>query len=224
MRSPHCEDEGPSVTYHLPTKITIPSRNDEQIVEVAKIAFQPKFYYKCVPVLNPYVYRLADMANSSKHVLLPGEATMYQEGDFVGRMAMPLVAIGEEFTVGFGVDPQLQVQRRMTDKSKATQGGNQVLKYEYRILVNSFKSEKVKMQVWDRLPHAESETAGISLVKSTPELSKDEMYLREKRVGNLLRWDIEVAPGMANEKALAINYEFKIELDRQMAISGFSSK
>ena len=216
--------EGPSVTYHLATKITVPSRHDEQVVEVAKIDFQPKFYYKCVPVLNPYVYRLADVVNTSKHILLPGEATMYQEGDFVGRLALPLVAIGEEFTVGFGVDPQLQVQRRMIDKSKTTQGGNQVLKYDYRILINSFKNEKVKMQVWDRLPMAESETAGISLVKSTPELSKDDMYLREKRVNNLLRWDVEVAPGMNNEKALAINYEFRLELDRQMAISGFISR
>ena len=60
--------------------------------------------------------------------------------DFVGRMNLPLVAIGEQFTAGFGVDPQLQVQRRLVEKARSTQGGNQVLKYEYRILVNSYKS------------------------------------------------------------------------------------
>src|SRR5207247_1975287 len=104
-----------------------------------------------------HVYRLADLTNRSKYVLLPGEATMYEGTDFVGQMTLPLVAIGEQFTVGFGVDPQLQVQRQMIDKSKTTQGGNQALRYEYRILVNSYKKEPVRLQVWDRLPHAESE-------------------------------------------------------------------
>ena len=87
----------------------------------------PEYYYKAVPVLTPHVYRLADLINKSNYVLLPGEATMYQGTDFVGRMNLPLVAIGEQFTVGFGVDPQLQVQRQMIDKTRTTQGGNQVL-------------------------------------------------------------------------------------------------
>ena len=133
--------DGPSVTYHLPNKLTVPSRNDEQDIEVAKLKLAPKYYYKTVPVLNTHVYRLADLVNKSEHILLPGEATMYQGTDFVGRMPMPLVAIGEEFTAGFGVDTQLQVQRQMIDQTRSTQGGNQVLKYDYRILVSSFKSQ-----------------------------------------------------------------------------------
>ena len=59
-------------------------------------------------MLTSHLYRLADLANSSDYVLLPGEATMYVGSDFVGRMNLPLVAIGEKYTVGFGVDPQLQ--------------------------------------------------------------------------------------------------------------------
>src|SRR6185369_15427866 len=82
--------DGPSVTYHLPNKLTVPSRGDEQVVEVVKLKLAPKYYYKTVPVLNTRVYRLADLCNKSEHVLLPGEATMYQGSDFVGRMPMPL--------------------------------------------------------------------------------------------------------------------------------------
>jgi uncharacterized protein (TIGR02231 family) len=212
--------EGPSVSYHLKSRMTIPSRNDEQVIEVAKLNFEPKYYYKAVPVLNRHVYRLADLANKSNYVLLPGEATMYQGTDFVGRMTMPLVAVGEEFTAGFGVDPQLQIQRQMLDKVKTMRGGNQVLKYEYRILVNSYKTEPVKLQLWDRLPHAETEAVGVTLVKATPGLSKDALYERENRPSNLLRWDLDVEPNTSGERALAINYEFRLELDRNMAISG----
>ena len=100
----------------------------------------------------------------------------------------------------------------------------QVLKYEYRILVSSFKSQPVKLQVWDRLPKGENESVGVVLLKSTPELCTDGIYLRESRPNNLLRWDAEVPANCNGEKAFAINYEFRMELDRQMAITGFLSK
>jgi hypothetical protein len=217
--------DGPSVTYHLPNRYSVPSRTDEQVVEVAKFSLQPKYYYKAVPVLSKSVFRLADLINKSSMVLLPGEATMYQGNDFVGRMTLPLVAVGEEFTAGFGVDPQLQIQRQLMDKTKTTQGGNQVMKYEYRILINSYKSEKVALQVWDRLPLAhETESVGVSLLKASPELSKDALYLRESRPYNLLRWDLEIDPSMNGEKAMIISYDFRLELDKQMVINTFFSR
>jgi uncharacterized protein (TIGR02231 family) len=215
--------EGPTVAYHLSTRLSVPSRSEEQVLEVARLDLAPSYYYKAVPLLTSQVYRLADLVNHSKYILLPGDATMYIGSDFVGQMSLPLVAVGEQFTAGFGVDPQLQVQRQMTDKSRTTQGGNELLRYEYRILVSSYKGERVKLQVWDRLPHAEKETVGVHLVRAAPEISTDAVYLREQRPSNLLRWDVTVEPGRHGEKALAINYEFKLELDRNMAISSFQT-
>jgi hypothetical protein len=217
-------NDGPSVSYHLPNKLTVPSRGDEQVIEVVKLNLAPKFYYKTVPVLNSRVYRLADLVNKSENILLPGEATMYQGTDFVGRMPMPLVAVGEEFTAGFGVDTQLQVQRQMIDQTRTTAGGNQVLKYDYRILLSSFKNHPVQVQVWDRLPKGETESVGVILTKTSPELCSDGLYQRESRPNNLLRWDVEVPANRNGEKAVPITYEFRMELDRQMAITGFVSK
>src|SRR5262249_34575543 len=154
-------NEGPSVTYHLRSRLTVPSRNDQQLIEVARIETKPDYYYKAVPILTSHVYRLADLSNKSEYVLLPGEATMYVGSDFVGRMNLPLVAIGERYTVGFGVDPQLQVSRSMVKKTRTVQGGNQVHNYDYRITVASYKSEAVKVQVWDRLPRAEAEAVAV---------------------------------------------------------------
>jgi hypothetical protein len=217
-------NEGPSVTFHLASKLTIPNRNDEQVIEVARIDLAPEYFYKAVPVLTTHVYKQANMTNKSKFVLLPGEATMYNDKDFVGRMSMPLVAIGETFTVGFGAEPQIQVQRQLTDKKRSMQGGNQILNYEYRILVNSFKPERVKLQVWDRLPQAENETLNVTIGKTSPELSKDPLYVREEKTQNLLRWDIELDPDMNGEKAVMIAYDFKLELAKDMIFGTFQSK
>jgi hypothetical protein len=218
------KNEGPSVTYHLANRLSVPSRTDEQVIEVARVDMQPDYFYKAVPVLTSHVYRQANLVNRSPHVLLPGEATMYHGTDFVGRMSLPLVAMGEEFTVGFGAEPQLQVQRQLLERSRAMQAGNQILKYEYRILVSSYKAEKVRVQVWDRLPHAEKEAMGVNLLKVMPELCKDPVYEREERANNLLRWDLEIDPDMRGEKARKISYEFHLELDKQATFGSFLTK
>ncbi len=216
--------DGPSVTYQLRGKLGIPSRSDEQVVEVTRFELSPEFYYKAVPVLTTNVYRQANLTNKSEYVLFPGEATMYLGSDFVGRMEMPLVAIGKPFSVSFGVDPQLQVQRTLVTKNKVTSGGNQVLTFDYRILVNSYKNEPVKVQVWDRLPKGEAQAIAINLTSQKPDLSSDALYLREDRPKNLLRWDVTVDPAHHGEKAFVIDYSYKLELDKQMQIGAAVAK
>ena len=108
-------------------------------------------------MLTPHVYRLADLTNKSDYVLLPGEATMYLGTDFVGQTKLPLVAIGEPFTVGFGVDPQLQVQPQ-ADRQDADHAGRQP-GAEVRVphpAVAATRRSRCTVQVWDRLPHAEA--------------------------------------------------------------------
>jgi uncharacterized protein (TIGR02231 family) len=215
--------EGPAVTYHLKTRFTVPSRSDEQLLEVARLPMSPSFFYKAVPVITPHVYRQATLTNASDYVLLPGSATMYLGTDFVGRMDLPLVAIGETFTAGFGVDPQLQVAREMLDKNRSVQGGNQVHDFRYRIRISSFKKDAVQVQVWDRLPRAEEEAVGVTLVRTEPVLSADPHYLRHERPTNLLRWDLTVDPGANGETAKVIEYEFKLEYDKNLALGGFKA-
>lgn len=216
--NPQAEKEGPSVSYHLATRMTVPSRNDQQLVEVARIELSPDYFYKTVPVISPHVYRLAELTNRTQYVLLPGEATMYVGTDFVGRMRLPLVAIGEKFTAGFGVDPQVQVDRELVSKTRSIQGGNQVQTYQYRLRISSYKQSPVNLQVWDRLPHGQNEAVAVELVSTTPALSQDAEYLRVDRPKNLLRWDLTIKPDESSAATSTIDYEFKLQYDRNLAI------
>jgi hypothetical protein len=217
--------EGPSVNYHLKTKFTLPSRSDDQVIEIAKLDLAPTFYYQAVPLLTQNVYRMADLKNTTDMVLLAGEATMYLGRDFVGQTKMPLVAIGKPFTLGFGVDPQLQVSRQLLDKTRTTQGGNQVLDFKYQILLNSYKATPVDVRVFDRLPYAEaSQTIAVKLVTGDDKLSKDPLYLRDERPKNILRWDVKIDPKQSREKALAIEYEYKMELEKSVNLGSILAR
>lgn len=216
---------GPSVTYRLKSKYTLPTRNDEQVLEIARPNVDAKFYYKALPVLTTNVYRLADLTNTTEFVLLPGEATVYLGSDFVGQTKVPLVAMGKPFTIGFGADPQLSAQRKLLDKTRTTQGGNQVLTFKYQILLNSYKATPVEVQVWDRMPHAEASNAiEVVLVKSSVDASKDPLYVRDEKPKNLLRWDVKLEPKQNGDKALTIDYEYRLAFDRNVNIGAFLAK
>jgi uncharacterized protein (TIGR02231 family) len=215
---------GPNVTYRLKGTLTVPSRKDPQLVEVARVEMKPEYFAKTVPVLSPRVYRLAKLTNTGESVILPGEATMYVGTDFVGKMTLPQVAVGEEFTVGFGVDPQLQIGRKLVKKTETAQGGNQVHTYEFRIVVRNYKSIPANLQVWDRLPRAESSEVAVSLSEAKPELSADALYVRNQRPDNLLRWDVVVPPGSVGEKVFPVTYVFKMEYAKEMGVQYLGSR
>jgi Domain of unknown function (DUF4139)/N-terminal domain of unknown function (DUF4140) len=220
---PEVEKDSPSVSYNVAGTLGIPSRRDPQLLEVGRIELPAEYYAKAVPVLTPRVYRLAKLTNKSDFVLLPGEATAYVGGEFVGRMKLPLVAAGEPFIVGFGVDPQLQVSRRLVKKTRMVQGGNQVFSYEFRIGLRNYRPGLVKVQLWDRLPTPEGEAVIVNLVKTSTDLSADPMYLRTAKIDNLLRWDLEVPQGTVGDKTMYLYYEFRLEYSRDLPQPRFIS-
>jgi hypothetical protein len=217
------EKDGPSVSFTVAGNLGIPSRRDPQLLEVGRVELLAEYYAKAVPVLTPRVYRLAKLTNKSDLVILPGEATAYVGSEFVGRMKLPLVAAGEPFVAGFGVDPQLQVSRRLVRKARSVQGGNQVFSYEFRIGLRNYRPGPVKVQLWDRLPTPEGEAVVVNLVKNSVELSTDALYQRTARTDNLLRWDLEVPQGTVGDKTMYLNYEFRLEYARDLAQPRFIS-
>lgn len=217
--------EGQSVTYKLDGTVTVPWRDEEQLLEIARVEFDPEVYYKAVPVLTPNVYRVASLTNPADRglVLLPGPAGVYLGGDFVGRTALPLVAAGQQFEVGLGVDPQLTITRELIDRDAEVRGGNQVRRVAYLVRIESFKEEAVPVRLWERLPTPPQDNArsiAIELVEGADRLSEDAEYLRTERPDGLLRWDLTVAPNEPTE----VRFAYTLAFDRTLEIGGFETK
>jgi len=205
-----------SVSYTLDGRISLPSRTDRQMIQIASLKLDGNFYYLAAPVLTPYVYQQADVLNTSEIALLAGPVNTYLNGQFMGSGRMPMVAKGQRFSVGFGVDSQLRVRRELADKTDRTQGGNRVLSFTYRLLISNFKDRPVKVRLMDRLPDPKGADIQVSLLKTSAELSKDPVYLRTLRRSGILRWEIDVPAKSSGAKAKTVTYEFKMEFDRKM--------
>ncbi len=210
--------EGVSVTYNLPGKLTLPSRTDQQLVTIAAVSAEADFTLVATPLLTDYVYLQAELLNGSKTVFLPGPASMFRNGEFVGKSNLPIVTVGEKFTAGFGIDSQVQVVRELEDKKTRIQGGNRIDTYHYRIALSNYRGTPAELRLLDRLPSTDDNSIKIELLKTSPELSKNAEYLRTLRKKGILRWDMNLKPNSVDQNATVVNYSFTMEYDKNMQI------
>jgi len=212
--------EGPSLSYSLPGAVSLASRSDQQMVRVLRTSFQSRFYHVATPVLTGFVYREAELINTSEDDLLAGPVSAYLDGRFVGRGEIPTVARGQMFVVGFGAEPQLRARRELAARSESVQGGNRELRFQYRLIVENYKDEVVPVRIYDRLPHCDREAdLRVTLDEMKDPLDDDALYVRRERPKGILRWEIDVPAGATRENARIIEYGFSLEFDRNFRLS-----
>ena len=213
------ETRGLSVTYRLPGRIGIASRSDKQMVTIAKAELASDFYYVATPVLTEFVYREAEALNDSDLAILEGPATVYLDGGFVGKSTVPMVARGQRFRIGLGLEAELRAMREVIDRSEQTMGANREIGIRCRVTLENTGKEAAVVRVYERLPYASGEgDIRVSLGEMTEALSEDRLYLERERSKGILRWDVELAGGAAGAEARKVEYGYKMELDRTMEV------
>jgi len=210
--------EGISVTYELPGKLTLPSRDDQQLVNITTMTSPAEFTLIASPLLTDYVYLQADVHNNSQTVFLPGPASVFKNNQFVGQSEVPLVTIGETFTAGFGTDSQVHVAHALNHKKTRIQGGNRIDTFEYRMVLDNYKTTPVKLRLLDRLPYSDDSSIKIELTETHPALSLDDTYVKTSQKKGILQWDLTLDPHTIEDKAQEISYTYTMEYDKNMQI------
>jgi hypothetical protein len=216
--------EGIAVTYTLPNRTSLPSRSDEQLLQISSLPLKAEMYKIATPVLTSFVYNEAQVSNNSQTVLLAGPVSTYVDGEFVGQGLVPSVAVGEDFTVGLGIDSSLRATRDLVEKTETTQGGNRVIQFTYRVALENFSAKPAAVRVLDRLPIAKENEIKVTLLQPGKDLSKDPAYERQDKKKGILRWDLDVPAQALAAKAAAFEYQFQLEYDKQLFVTGMPAR
>jgi hypothetical protein len=220
---PHAAEEGISVVYDLAGLTSLPSRSDRQQVQIAAIPMPAEFYKIASPALTTNVYDEALATNSSSLVLLSGPVAAYSAGRFVGSADLPTVAIGESFTLGFGIDAALKAGRELVERAETIQGGNRVVDLTYRLTLENFGSTAAP-RLMDRIPKVKDSEIKLTLTSHSTPLSEDDAAIQAQKKTGLARWDVTVPPQAFGNKALAVEYTIRLEHDKQMTVAGIGAK
>lgn len=215
--------EGVSVAYTLASRTSLPSRDDQQLIQIARSTCKADFARVATPVLSTYVYNEASVTNTGEQLLLAGPSASYSAGEFVGRGVVPTTAVGQTFAAGFGNDSSLRTGRELVERKERTQGGNRVIEFTYRLTIDNFGKAPARVRLMDRIPTTKGNDIRVELIKPGT-LSSDPVYLAEQKPHGILRWDVEVPAGTSTEKPFSVEYTFTVEYDRQMTITEVPGK
>lgn len=215
---PEPGQEGLSITYNLSSRTSLPSRSDQQLVQIASLPLKGEFYKVATPVLTNFVYDEASVTNSSALVLLAGPASTYVDGRFVGHGEVPIVTVGQKFVVGLGIDSALRANRELVNREEKTQGGNRVIEFTYRMTLENYGAA-AQVRVLDRVPAGNDSDIKVTLVGEDG-LSQAASYPAAERKKGLLRWDLDIAAQSTGSSAKYVEYKFKLEYDKAKQLTG----
>ena len=207
--------QGISVVYQLKNRTSLPSRSDQQLIPIASLPLSGDFYRVARPVLTEYVYEEVEVSNETDVVLLAGPAATFLGDQFVGRGAVPTVAIGETFTIGLGIDESLRASRELTKKTRRVQGGNSIVQIDYRLTIENFGGSETAVRLFDRLPAANDSEIKVSLLESTPQIANADS--KERKQG-ILQWAIDVPAKDAGAGRATVDYSLQLEYDKNRSI------
>jgi len=201
-----------AATYRTTRAVAVPADGSSHRATVAVIALSAALDYVTAPVKAPEAHLRATVVNRSAHTLLPGPASVFSGGDFVGKAALETWAPGEEVELALGVDDRIRVERDLVARraAKATLGATRRREVEYRVLVTNHTPAPARITVLDQLPVSRDENIAVRELHVQP-APHDRTEL------GVLTWRFEVPPGGAAEVLLGL----RVELARNVEMVGW---
>ncbi|CAE7229178.1 unnamed protein product [Rhizoctonia solani] len=98
-----------SATFGIPGRSDIPSDEGSHKVVVAVLDLEAELEWICVPREKESVFLTCKVINSSEFTLLPGEASVFMDDNFVSKSRIDHVSPNDSFKTSLGVDSSLRV-------------------------------------------------------------------------------------------------------------------
>ncbi|MBO0778163.1 MAG: mucoidy inhibitor MuiA family protein [Ktedonobacteraceae bacterium] len=207
------ERSGAAVVFRVSRSVDIPSDNSPHKTTIARDYLPCKFDYVSAPVLEEQVHQRTKVTNNSEHVLLKGEANIFQGSDYVGTTPLKQTAPGETFEVFLGIDDRIKVKRelieRTVDKGNILQSDIRRTTYAYRIKVHNYAARPRHIVVRDHLPVSQHERIKVRTLHIQPQPGEHSKL-------EIMVWEFTLA-GDSEQK---LDYRFVVEHPQGMSIIG----
>lgn len=149
---------------------------------------------KIKPQVAPGAFLIAATKLGGETPLLPGSASLFRDGAYIGSLDLPLLRPGEQTDLGFGMDDQVVVKQRVLKDETGESGviARDTTRTRHTITeVQNLHRTPVKVVVLQTVPVPRNERIKLEIL---PDLT---LAGYDKAVDNIpgqLRWTLTLAP------------------------------
>lgn len=202
-------------TFRAPGKVSLASDGTTKNISLSTQQPEPALSWRISPALDLRAFLSAHFVNGEAAALLPGQISIYRDGDMVGRSRIAFAAPGETLDLGFGPDDRVSILRapvKRKENEPSLFGQTKTETREVKTTVRNLHDFPIHAVVTDQTPYSENSAISVELLgQTTP---PDEKTPDGKQ--GLLRWRFDLAPNESKELRLA--YRMKWPADRDVVV------
>lgn len=189
-----------SARLEIPARVTVRSGAAARRVLAARTTLDTTLEHVTAPRESNAVFLVARARNAQQFPLLPGNVALFIGGDYVGTTALAGVPVEEEFSLPFGVDSGVTIDRTLAERRVMRVNGRDEtsLRYDYRL--SNHRDRAVDVVVLDHLPVSRSQGLTVQTTPNTRAFSPR----REGDEPGVIRWNHHLTTGESERWALGV--------------------
>jgi len=195
--------------FDLAIPYTIASNPQGQLVDVQNYNLPVSFRHGAVPKLSTSCYLMADITGWETLALLPGNAQLYYQNNFVGESYLDPINFKDTLSLSLGADPKVLVEREQVKDFTTNRliGSNRKQEYAYRIKIRNTKKEAVTLKIEEQIPISTNNQIEVVLIDAGG-------AIQDVETGKLT-WDVTIGPNETKE----VVFKFSVKYPKGKVIS-----
>jgi uncharacterized protein (TIGR02231 family) len=194
FESAQIETGGYVATYAIAGRTDVLADGSAKKVMIGDLDVSTDLIAVIKPQIAAEAYLTAKTKLGGETPLLPGQASLFRDGAFIGNTSLPLLRPGEDTELGFGIDDQVAVTYTTSKDEEGNAGmlgrdasHSKITKTE----VQNLHSFAVKADVRQTLPVARNDKISVVLLKdaTTPGYVEDVDNIKGQ-----LSWTLDLQP------------------------------
>jgi uncharacterized protein (TIGR02231 family) len=190
---------------------TISSNGKENFVEIQEYSIPANYSYFSIPKLDQDAFLVADLIGWDKGELLPGNANVYFENNYVGETYFDSRIIDDTLSFGLGRDNNITIKRKqvkdLTEKGNLS-GNSRKITRKYEIDIKNTRKAAITLELEDQIPLSTNAELTIEVLDNT-----GAMY--DKETGKLT-WKLTLNPGESKK----LGFGYSVKYPKKYVLSG----
>ncbi|QRV76194.1 hypothetical protein RhiJN_04209 [Ceratobasidium sp. AG-Ba] len=164
-----------SATFGISGRSNIPSDQGSHKVVIAVLDYKAELEWVCIPRQKENVFLKCKVVNASEFTLLPGDASVFVDDNFVSKSRIEHVSPNDSFETSLGIDSALRVSyppirtlKRTTARSGFAFLGKDtrqtITTNSQRITARNTRPSNVSLRILDHVPVSTDELLKVSVL------------------------------------------------------------
>lgn len=210
------------VTFPIKQTLQSSEKYQKKLIKSYKLksARELKYYFETVPESSGKIFLMAKTSNRTELPWLGGEAQVFLENEFIGKVDIPNTPVDKEQELVLGIAPDMTGKKELVKKFNDTSGvfgGNTRIVYSYKITVENNSKEQREVIIRDNFPVSNSKEIEVAIKNlSTQFVSDEDIKKTTEYQQGIRKFIINLSPGAKKE----ITYDAVITYDKQLIIDG----